>query len=96
MDNFLKAYLERADEIIGNRTSAEIAHDDVVIEALNQGKPLKEALAIAGAKFPDEAIICDENNFNDLESHYDYIREHSKILRMLKGKTKRKPHRTRQ
>ena len=96
MDNLLKAYLERADEIIGNRTSTEIAHDDAVIEALNQGKVLKEALAIAGTKFPDEAIKYDESNLNDLESHYDYIREHSKILKMIKGKTKRNKHRTRQ
>jgi len=56
MDNTIKAYLDRAAEIIGDRTSSEIAHDDVVVEALNQGLTIKEALAIAGENHPDEAI----------------------------------------
>ena len=45
MDKTIKAYLDRAAEIIGDRTSGEIEHDDAVVEALNQGRTIKEALA---------------------------------------------------
>jgi hypothetical protein len=45
MDKILKAYLDHAAEIIGHRSPSEIAHDDVVVEALRQGHSIKEALA---------------------------------------------------
>jgi hypothetical protein len=45
MDKTIKAYLDRAAEIIGDRTSGEMEHDDAVVEALNQGRTIKEALA---------------------------------------------------
>jgi len=40
MDKTIKAYLNRAAEVIGDRTSSEIAHDDAVVEALNQGRTI--------------------------------------------------------
>ena len=36
MDKMTKAYLDRASEIIGERTESEIFHDDAVVEALIQ------------------------------------------------------------
>ena len=83
MDNTIKAYLDRAAEIIGDRTSSEIAHDDTVVEALNQGRTIKEALAIAGEKHPDEAIKWDDSNIGDIAAHYEYLKEHTHIIRML-------------
>lgn len=83
MDNTIKAYLDRAAEIIGDRTSSEIAHDDVVVEALNQGLTIKEALAIAGENHPDEAIKWDDSNIGDIAAHYEYLKEHTNIIRML-------------
>ncbi len=47
MDKMTKAYLDRASEIIGERTKSEIFHDDTVVEALIQGRTIKEALSIA-------------------------------------------------
>ena len=62
MDKAIKACRDRASEPIGSRTSSETVHDDAVVEALNQGHTIKEALAIAGEKHPDEPIQWDESN----------------------------------
>jgi hypothetical protein len=83
MDNTIKAYLDRAAEIIGDRTSNEIAHDDAVVEELNRGRTIKEALAIAGEKHPDEAIKWDDSNIGDIAAHYEYLKEHTHIMRMV-------------
>jgi hypothetical protein len=88
MDKILKAYLDHAAEIIGHRSSSEIAHDDAVLDALRQGHSIKESLAIAGAKFPDEAIEWDDDNIDDILAHYDYLGNHSDIVRMVKVHTK--------
>ena len=56
MDKITKAYIDRASEIVGERTESEIFHDDAVVEALIQGRTIKEALSIAGKKHPCEAI----------------------------------------
>jgi hypothetical protein len=83
MDKILKAYLDRAAEMIGHRSPSEIAHDDVVVEALKQGHSIKESLAIAKAKFPDEAIEWGDDNIDEISAHYDYLRNHSDIIRMI-------------
>jgi len=84
MDKMTKAYLDRASEIIGERTESEIFHDDAVVEALIQGRTIKEALSIAGMKYPDEAIKWDDGNIGDIAAHYDYLREHCDIMKSLK------------
>ena len=88
MDKITKAYLDRASEIIGERTKSEILHDDSVVEALTQGRTIKEALSIAGKKHPGEAIKWDDGNIGDIEAHYDYLREHTNILKSLKKQNK--------
>ena len=89
MDKILKAYLDHAAEMIGHRTPSEIAHDDAVVDALRQGRSIKESLAIARAKFPDEAIEWNDDNIDGIAAHYDYLRNHSDILRMIETHTKR-------
>ena len=89
MDKILKAYLDHAAEMIGHRSPSEIAHDDAVVEALRQGHSIKESLDIAGAKFPDEAIEWNDDNINEISDHYDYLRNHSDILRMIEIHTKK-------
>jgi hypothetical protein len=84
MDKFMKAYLDRASELIGDRTVGETAYDDAVVEALNQGRPIEEALSMAGQKYPNEAISWDNNNLGDLAAHYDYLKEHARIMGMLR------------
>lgn len=88
MDKTIKEYLDRAAEIIGDRTSSEIAYDDAVVEALNQGRTIKEALAVAGEKHPDEAIKWDNGNIGDIAAHYEYLKEHTRIMRMLQKQRK--------
>jgi hypothetical protein len=83
MDKILKAYLDNAAEIIGHRSPSEKAYDDVVVDALRQGKTIKESLAFAGTQFPDEAIQCTDDNIAEIAAHYDYLRNHSDILRMI-------------
>lgn len=89
MDKILKAYPDHAAEIIGHRSPSEIAHDDAVVDALRQGHSIKESLAIAGAKFPDEAIEWNDDNIGATSAHYDYLRNHSDILRMIETHTKK-------
>jgi hypothetical protein len=89
MDKIIKAYLDRAVEIIGDRTSGEIAHDNTVVAALDQGHTIKEALAIAGEKHPDEAIKWDDANIGDIAAHYEYLRKHSRITRMVQKQRKK-------
>jgi hypothetical protein len=83
MDKPFKAYLDSAAEIIGDRTSGEILYDDAVVEALNQGRTIKEALAIASGKHPDEAIKWDEDNIGDIAAHYEYLKEHMRITKKI-------------
>lgn len=85
----LKAYLDRATEIIGERTSSEIRHDDEVVEALNQGYTIQEALAIAVINHPDEAIKFDDSNIDDIRAHYKYLQEHKKIMKMIQKQKKK-------
>ena len=88
MDKITKAYIDRASEIIGERTKSEIFHDDAVVEALIQGQTIEEALSIAGKKHPGEAIKWNYGNIGDITAHYDYLREHANILKSLKKQKK--------
>ena len=89
MDKILEAYLDNAAKIIGHRSPSEKAYDDAVVDALRQGKSIKDSLAIAGAKFPDEAIQWSDGNIDEIAAHYDYLRNHSDILRMIETHTKK-------
>ena len=40
----IKAYLARAEQIIGKRTAAEIAYDNAVVSTLEQGLPIAEQM----------------------------------------------------
>ncbi|MFZ4537668.1 hypothetical protein [Propionivibrio sp.] len=80
----MKAYIDQAAEIIGDRTSEEIAHDDAVVEALHQGRTIEEALAIAGEKHPEEKIDWDDGNVGDIGAHFEYLKEHSRIMKKFR------------
>jgi len=86
MDKLTKAYLERAAEIIGERSSDEIAHDNAVVEALNQGCSIQDALAVAAARYPSEKLKWDATNINEIAAHYDYIKEHTSILEKIRNR----------
>jgi hypothetical protein len=86
MDKMLKEYLQRADDIIGERTPEEIVHDDEVIACLERGIPIEMALASAAKKYPKEALDWNPGNIDDIADHYDYLMEHTQILKKLKNK----------
>jgi hypothetical protein len=83
MDDLLKGYLDRADELIGERTSEEAAYDKEVVKQLRKGRGIKKALKMAARKYPSEALQWDEENIGDIAAHYEYLLEHEEITRRL-------------
>ncbi len=90
MDKMLKQYLDRAKEILGERTAGEIAYDNAVVDALNSGLSLEAALFLAGQHHPDEAMQWDSSNINDIAAHYDYLKTHKQIMKKLQMKNRKK------
>lgn len=84
--DILRQHLERAAEIIGDRTPGEVRYDREVVRWLERGKPLQKALARASRKYPEEALQVDEAGLADVEAHYDYLMKHERILRTLKSR----------
>jgi len=88
MDKMLKQYLDRAKEIIGERTASETAHDNAVVDALNSGLPIEAALSLAAKHHPNEALQWDSGNINDIAAHYDYLKQHDQIMKKLQMKNR--------
>jgi hypothetical protein len=83
--DILKQYLDSAAEIIGDRSPAEESYDREVIRWLEKGKPIKKAIAKANEKYPAEALVVEDALLPDLQSRYQYLLEHERIMRRLKG-----------
>ena len=87
--NLINAYLERAREIIGERSQPEIDYDDAVIAHLGSKtdiKDIKRAIAAANQKYPEEALKPSESDWPDMAARYCYLKEHKAILARLKIK----------
>jgi hypothetical protein len=85
MDEFIKGYLDRSHEIIGERNPEEIAHDNEVIKQLRKGRNIKKALKMAAKKYPAEALHWDEGTIGEVADHYEYLMEYEEIIRRLSG-----------
>jgi hypothetical protein len=81
--NDINAYLERAKEIIGERSPSEIAYDDSVVTHLSKGLDIKRAIRAANQEHPDEALQPGPEHWDDLASRYEYILEHKAMLKKL-------------
>ena len=81
--NVLKQYIDRAEEIIGERTPDEKKYDREVIRWLRRGKNIKKAIAKANQKYPKEALQVNDDNLADVEAHYEYLAEHEAIMEKL-------------
>jgi hypothetical protein len=81
--DFLKQYLTRADEIIGERTPNEQKYDREVIRWMRRGKSITKAIAKANEKYPTEALQVDNDNFADVQAHYEYLSDHDAITEKL-------------
>jgi len=64
---------------LNERTEAEIAYDNVILDELRKGSSIKGALEAAAIKFPNELLQYDTNNINDIRDYYEYLLNHEKI-----------------
>jgi hypothetical protein len=55
---------------LAQRTAAEVAFDDCVLEQLKRGKSFEVALTNANEKFPQRALFLSETELPDEEAHY--------------------------
>ena len=81
--DIVKQYLERAAEIIGDRTPDEERYDREVICWIEKGKPIKKAIAKANEKYPAEALVVEDALLPELQSRYEYLLTHERIMRRL-------------
>ncbi len=79
----IEAYLEKAREIIGERSPSEIDYDDAVVRNLSAGMSIRKAIAAANKEHPNEALQPEVDHWEDLASRYEYLRQHKIILRKL-------------
>ncbi len=77
--DILKPYIERANEIIGERTPNEQRYDHEVIRWMRRGKSITKAIAKANEKYPAEALQA----LVDVQAHYEYLAEHDAISEKL-------------
>ena len=82
--NQLEQYLERSQEIIGERTKEEEKYDNELVKWLRKTGDVKRAIKKANKKFPTESLEYDETNIDDIGTHYHYLMEHTDIIRKLK------------
>ena len=81
--DFLEQYLNRSNDIIGDRAKDEERYDNEVLRWLRKGKGIKKAPNKANKKYPKEALKVDGNIINDVASHYDYLLDHDNIIRRI-------------
>ena len=81
--DLIEEYLTRSQEIIWDRTRAEIRYDNEVLRWLRKGKEIKIAINKANKKFPNETLKLDGSDINDVASYYDYLMEHQNIIRKI-------------
>jgi len=77
------AYFQRAREIIGDRSQAEIDDDNSVVAHLSAGMDIKSAIRAVNQEYPEEALKPSADQWSDLAARYNYIREHKAILKRL-------------
>jgi hypothetical protein len=81
--DFLKQYIERGEDLIGERTSDEQKYDREVIRWMRRGKSIAKAIKKANEKYPTEALQVDKDKLADVQSHYEYLADHEANLERL-------------
>jgi hypothetical protein len=84
--NLISNYLKKAQEIIGERSLGEIEYDDAVIANIEEGNNIKKSIEAANTIFPKEALAPDVYAWDDLDSRYQYLKEHKAIQAKLSQK----------
>ena len=81
--NLINEYIIRSAEIIGERTRAEEKYDQEIVRWIEKGKSIRKAIDRANIKYPKEALRVDDSMLPDLQSRYEYMLEHEKIMRKI-------------
>jgi len=81
--NLIDQHLDRAHEIIGERTPREEKYDNEVLLWLEKTGKIRKAINKANKKYPNEALQYNEDNIADIREHYNYLLNHMKIIRKL-------------
>ena len=79
----LQPYLDRANDIIGERSKEEELYDNEVVENLRKYGKIRKALNKANKKFPNEALKYDDSNIEDLQDRYEYMVNHYDIVNRM-------------
>jgi hypothetical protein len=79
----INAYLQRAQEILGERSRSEIDYDNSVVAHLDKGMDIKRAIRAANKQHPEEALKPLREQWPDVASRYEYLSEHKAILKKL-------------
>jgi len=81
--NLINQYLQRSQEIIGDRTREEVRYDKEVLRWLRKGKKIQKAIERANKKYPKEALEVNDRTINDVAAHYEYLLEHENIMKKM-------------
>lgn len=81
--NEIEQYLQRSNEIIGERTKDEECYDKEVITYLRKYGKIRKALNKANKKYPNQALKYDDSTINDISEHYEYLLQHEEVLNKL-------------
>jgi len=76
-------YLERANEIIGDRSREEELYDNEVVKWLKKYGKIRKALNKANKKYPDEALKYRDSDVDELFDRYEYLMNHQEIVTKL-------------
>lgn len=77
----IEDYLERANEIIGERSREEELYDNEVVKWLRKYGKIRKALNKAKKKYPDEALEYDESTIDELRERYEYLLNHENVIK---------------
>ena len=81
--DLINQYLQRSQEIIGDRTREEVRYDKEVLRWLRKGKNIQKAIERANKKYPKEALEVNDRTINDVAAHYEYLLEHENIMKKM-------------
>jgi hypothetical protein len=78
--SLIDQYMQRSQDIVGERTREEELYDNELINWLKKHGKIRKAINKANKKYPDEAIQYNEENIGEIEAHYDHLMKHMEIV----------------
>ena len=73
-------YMQRSQDIIGERTPEEEQYDNELIKCLKRYGKIRKAINRANKKYPEEALKYNDENIGDIEAHYVYLMNHMDMI----------------